>query len=192
MHIRLGMKQLSFISKTNERRECGGSVSIGKRKSQRPLSIKKPIHLVLKSDFATGPRSLLRHRSLIEKIIKKAQKRFFVRVYEFAVVSNHIHLLVKCQTRVNLQNFFRVVAGHIAQEILRRFPLSEWELQERGGALGKRENKFWISRIYSRVVTWGREFANVKHYVVQNTLEALKLIAYKPRKTPPIKLRLLS
>ena len=109
------------------------------------------------------------------------EKRFNIRVYETAIVANHIHLLIKGFSRNDIQNFFRVVGGHIAQEILRIYPLLECETLSRGGAQPKKENKFWKSRIYSRVVTWGREYLTVRRYVVQNTLEALNLIAYKPR-----------
>jgi REP element-mobilizing transposase RayT len=185
------MKQLQLILKFNSRREHGGTLSLGKRRKQRPLSVKTPLHLVLKSDFAFGSRSLLRHRPLIAKVIAKAKKRFYIRVYEMAVVSNHIHLVVKGYRRRDLQNFFRVVAGHIAQEILREFPI---ERGKRGGApvslsterkTRETENKFWQTRIYSRIVTWGREYLAVKRYVIQNTMEALGIIPYIERKQSP-------
>lgn len=124
----------------------------------------------------------MRHRPLIENIIIKAKKRFDIRVYEMAIVSNHIHLLVKGYVRKDLQNFFRMVAGHIAQEILRKVPPSSAEIAKAGGAPSKDTNKFWQSRIYSRIVSWGKEFFAVRKYVIQNTLEALSIINYKQRK----------
>ena len=177
------MKQLHLIPEFNSRKEHGGTFSLGKRRKQRPLSLKKPLHLILRSDFAYGSRSLLRHRPLIEKVIAKAKKRFTIRVYEMAIVSNHIHILIKGRTRQDLQNFFRVVAGHIAQELLCQFPVLQSERAKQGGALKTRgkENKFWQTRIYSRIVSWGREYLHVKEYVVQNALEALGLIPYKTR-----------
>lgn len=183
MHRYSGMKQLNLIREINTRNEHGGTLLVGKRRKQRPLSLKKPLHLVLKSDFAYGSRSLLRHRPLIEKVINKAKKRFAIRVYELAVVSNHIHILVKGQSRRELQNFFRVVAGHIAQELLRRIPVLPSERVKRGGAseIREKENKFWQTRIYSRIIGWGREYMGVKKYVILNALEALELIPYKTR-----------
>ncbi len=177
------MKQLFLLPKSNTRKEHGGTLALGKRRTRRHLSVKAPLHLVLRSDFAFGPRSLVRHRPLVERIIKKAKKRFHIRVYELAVVSNHIHLLVKGYSRQDLQNFFRVVAGHIAQEILRLFPVPAREHAKRGGAPEDREkeNKFWQTRIYSRIVSWGREYLNVKKYVIQNECEALGLIPYHAR-----------
>jgi REP element-mobilizing transposase RayT len=221
------MKQLPLIEKSQSskrRQEHGGHITLGRRRRKRPLDIKQPHHLVLRSDFAYGQRMLTRHRPLINRIIQKAKKRFDIKVYEFAIVSNHIHILAKGRSRSDLQNFFRVVAGHTAQEILRLHPIgardqaksgggaspksSSGTSPERGGAplelrdgtpseLGgapspgqskprktrERENKFWQTRIYSRIVSWGREFMSVKKYVIQNTLEALGVIAYQLRGT---------
>ena len=208
------MKQKDFLSSSEfgSKKEHGGALSVGKRRSRRPLSTKHPLHLTLRSEFAYGKRSLLRHRPAIERIMKKAASRFGVSVYKYAVCSNHLHLLVRGKTRIGLQNFFRVFAGHLAQEILREFPLSKTEkagtarargqgpAKERGGAPTegcaygkttlkitkpphpKNQRKFWAVLIYSRVMTWGRDFANVTKYIVQNTLEALFIVAYRPRK----------
>ena len=185
-----GMKQIQLIPRPHLRKEHGGTSSVGKRRRQRPLSVKTPLHLVLRSDFAFGSRSLVRHRPLIEKVIKKAQNLFHIRIYEMAIVSNHIHIVVKGKRRRDLQNFFRVVAGHIAQEILREFPILPYEKARGGGAptanlkttrIREKENKFWQTRIYSRIVSWGREYLHVKKYVIQNTLEALGLVHYKIR-----------
>ncbi len=91
------------------------------------------MHITLRSDLAFGSRSLLRHRPLILRIVGKASRRFHVRVYKAAICRNHLHFLIREHKRSDLQNFFRVVAGHIAQEILREFPLPALG---RGGAAG--------------------------------------------------------
>jgi len=198
-------KQLSLfndipnaLKEAASRKEHGGTLLLGKRRSRRPLSIKSPLHLVLRSDFAMGARCLLRHRPLINAIIDKAVKKFGVSIYERAIVSNHIHLLIRAKNRTQLQNFFRVVAGHIAQEILRKIPIAFGEKPSAAGGasssqtlppkkLREKENKFWQTRIYSRILSWGREFKTVKAYVIQNTLEALGIMTYKTRKTRQIK-----
>ena len=157
---------------------------LGRRKSKRPLSTDSPLHLVLRSDFAYGKRSLLKHRPRIEKIIQRSANKFAIRVYQKAIVGNHIHLLVKGKKREQIQNFFRIVAGHIAQEILKFAPLSADEMKRRELMSSKKrnkENKFWQTRIYSRLVRWGKDFFTVKAYVIQNGLEALGLIPYKKR-----------
>ncbi len=127
-------KQLSLIPKNKNKTEHGGSLAIGKRRAARPLKIKQSHHVTLKSHHAIGPRSLFRFKKLILNLIKKNSVRFQVKVYESAIQGNHIHLLVKAQTREGLQNFFRVVAGHSAQKILKDFPLKV----NAGGDLGAR------------------------------------------------------
>lgn len=144
----------------------------------------------------------MKHHKLIYAILRKASKRFKISIYERAICGNHIHLLVRGRRRIDLQNFFRVVAGHIAQKILLLYPIRSSErlatklLNRRfdaGGAPKVAENKckhpknqykFWQALIFSRLLSgWGREFRHVKKYVIQNTLEALKLIPYQPRKS---------
>jgi REP element-mobilizing transposase RayT len=214
------MKQLNLIKPT--KKEHGGIHSFGRRRSRRPLTTKEPLHVTLRSDFARGSRSLLRHRPLINYVIQKASLRFDIRVYQKAICGNHIHLLIRGRNRTDIQNFFRVVAGHIAQRILKEFPLLASErdrgLSGGGGALNfnvgtqaggalnlsrgsahgaqkdvaeksekpkgctKNRRKFWALLIYSRAVTWGREYKTVSNYIHKNILEALNIIAYTPRK----------
>jgi REP element-mobilizing transposase RayT len=179
-------KQTSFLGKPQ--REHGGSLSLNKRRSRRPLNIREPVHLVLRSDLARGSRSLLRHQQTVHRVLHKFARRFRIRVYEKAICGNHIHCLVKAQTRRELQHFFRVFAGQVAQEILKQFPLTKSErARSWGGTPARRPHpknrrSFWSVSLYSRVVSWGREFRAVKGYVLQNTLEALGLIAYQTRR----------
>lgn len=159
--------------------EFGGAFLQGKRRSKRPLNIKTPLHLVLRSELASGDRNLTKHRNHIEKTIKKASRRFKIKVYEIGLVHNHIHLCVRGYQRRDIQNFFRVVAGHIAQNILSLHPLNLKE--KRFGYRCSSRNKFWQSRIYSRIVSWGQDFLNVRNYVIRNALEGLGLIPVKAR-----------
>jgi REP element-mobilizing transposase RayT len=127
---------------------------------------------------------------MILSLIKKNSQKFQVTVYEYAIQGNHMHLLVKARSREDLQNFFRVLAGHTAQKILKEYPLK----QNAGGAPDqaktraprkpgcmKNQRRFWSYLIYSRVVSWGREFKTVLAYIQKNTLELLKMITYEPR-----------
>ena len=117
--------------------------------------------------------------------MRKAARLFNVKVYEYAIQGNHLHLLIKGPDRESLQNFFRVFAGHTAQNILKLHPLKPKELHtftERGGAHTKKgckknQRKFWSYLLYSRVVSWGRDFKNVARYIEKNTREALRLVA---------------
>ena len=199
------MKQTSFFKPS--RKEHGGGLSVGNRRCRRPLSTKHALHLTLRSDFAYGQRSLLKHQHLINHIGKKFSRKFGVKIYRQAICGNHLHLLVRGTTRFCLQNFFRVFAGHTAQQILGTAPITEFERRKcRGGAPAveayndepalkprpkpvnrkkgpckKNQRKFWALLTYTRVITWGREFRQLSFYILQNTLEALHIIAYQPR-----------
>ena len=186
------MKQITFF-KNKTTRAHGGDHSIGKRRSKRVLSTKRPMHVTLRSEFAYSGRCLLRHQGMINRVVQKSAKRFQISIYEKAICGNHLHLLIRGKSRTQIQNFFRVVAGHIAQQILELQPLRPNEKPKRGGAHPERRNtcrhpknqrKFWCALIYSRLLSgWGREFRIVKEYIVQNTLEALGEIPYQSRRT---------
>ena len=170
----------------HSRKQHGGDLSIHRRKSKRLLSVKNPFHVTLRSDFAKGKRSLLRHKNLIYTVLHKASKRFGVRIHEQAICGNHIHLLVRGRRKISIQNFFRVVAGHIAQKILEQYPILESERLKKQNAGNaprlKYERKFWNTLLYSRWVAWGRDFSNVVNYIERNMLEALGMIPYVRRK----------
>jgi REP element-mobilizing transposase RayT len=174
-------KQLSFFPPTNK--EHGGIHSYKTRRSRRTLSTKHSLHITLRSNLAVRQRSLLSNQAIVRKVLKKASSLFQVKVYRYAICGNHLHLQIRGTRREDIQNFFRVFAGHTAQEILRKFPLPK---QPSGGApkktCKKNQRKFWDLLIYSRILSWGREYRNVARYILQNMLEALNLIAYKPRR----------
>lgn len=178
--------QQSLYFKTKIRKEHGGDLSIRRRKSKRYLTIKNPFHVTLRSEFATGKRSLLRHKNMIYKVLHKASRRFGVKIYQQAICGNHIHLLVRGRQRFAIQNFFRVVAGHIAQKILELYPISDRE-RNPGNAPAqsvktKYQRKFWGALLYSRMVRWGRDFSNVVNYIERNILEAIGWIPYVRKK----------
>ena len=176
------MKQsLYFPAKHPTRREHGGDLSIKRRKSKRPLSTKNPFHVTLRSELATGKRSLLRHKNIIYKVLHKSSKRFGVKIYQQAICGNHIHLLIRGKKRFAIQNFFRVVAGHIAQKILEQFPLLKQENKNNENRAGNApyRRKFWGALVYSRWMSWGRDFSNVMNYIERNTLESMGWIPYK-------------
>lgn len=186
-------KQKSFFKAS--RKEHGGVLAVGKRRAKRPLATKNSIHITMRSDLAKCQRSLMKHKNLIRKVVLKASKRFEIKVYRYAICGNHLHFLIKGSYKSDIQNFFRVVAGHIAQGVLKLYPLTHDELRKTqwGGVHAaqiipkkpclKNQRKFWALLLYSRIITWGKEFQTVSKYILQNTLEALNLIAYQPRKS---------
>jgi len=148
----------------------GGEINKGKRKERRPVVTKRPMHIVFRSTQARGNLSLLRRQNarIVRSELSKWSKRFGIRIYQWANVGNHIHLVVLAKTRRGFHNFLRTVAGKIAQRVT-------------GAKRGQEFGRFWDLLAYSRVVEWGKAFQMVRKYVFQNELEALGLIPCRVR-----------
>jgi hypothetical protein len=105
--------------KFTRRLAFGGSLlKSSHAKEARPLSSKKALHIVLRSDWATGPRSFLKFERIIQNTLLKLGRRHGVRVYRVANAGNHLHLLVRFTQRRGLQNFLRASTGLIARKVL--------------------------------------------------------------------------
>jgi REP element-mobilizing transposase RayT len=128
------------------------------------------LHVVLRSSRARDRWALRTHTN--EKRVRWALRRFAarysIRIYEFANADSHLHILLRTKTRLELQNFLRAFAGVTARLVT-------------GARKGFRIGRFWDDLSYSRVVAWGRDFRGVQAYVIDNRLEALGLIPYRPR-----------
>ena len=151
--------------------EHGGELSIGRRKTRRPVVTRRSMHVVLRADSARGTSSLLApaHARYLKNLIPSLASRWGVTVYQMANAGNHLHFLLRAKTRAGFQNFLRVLAGKVAQKVTG---------SQRGRPLQKR---FWGLLAYSRVVEWGRSFLTVKRYILQNEQEANRKIPYQPR-----------
>ena len=172
-------KQQLLLSDDFEiKREHGGSLAKGKRKGRRPFTPKRPIHLVLRSNYAKGERSLLHpnHARFIDALVRKLAARWNVRVYEFANASNHLHMVVRAKERRGFRGFLRALTGHIAMRVT-------------GAAKGRKlDAAFWdVPPVYALAQLGPKELVTVKSYVVMNRLEALGLIPYRARKKRRLK-----
>jgi REP element-mobilizing transposase RayT len=156
----LAMKQLSLIqiSKTH-----GGELLKGKRKGFRPLNSKRPLHLVLRSQAVLKHGSFHKHNRLLKSLLALYTKKYKVHVYDVAVCTNHIHLVVRFAVRGEFQNFLRVFCGQVAQRI--------------SNAKG-----FWLHRPFTRVLEWGRDLQKALAYVTQNELETHGIVQYQSRR----------
>lgn len=163
-------QQLKFFSEQNSFGGC--QFKKYNPKKPRPISIKKPMHLVLRSEIARGPYSFLNpfKAKKIREIVNTQGTLFGVKIYRQANSGNHLHLLILPRSTRAYKGFVRSISGLIARITLG---------VERGKAKGI---KFWDARPYSRIVTWGREYTIVKNYLLQNILEAIGFIPYTPRK----------
>ncbi|MFZ4404442.1 MAG: hypothetical protein ACOYOK_10105, partial [Pseudobdellovibrionaceae bacterium] len=92
-------QQLSFDSYlTKPLKEFGGSLlKKSNAKVARPISTKHAMHIVLRSDRAKGASSMLaaKNSKKIQRIIWNQAQRCGVRIYEYANVGNHLHLLLR-------------------------------------------------------------------------------------------------
>ncbi|MGK5089817.1 hypothetical protein WDW86_19880 [Bdellovibrionota bacterium FG-2] len=164
------MKQLSFLPKL--RIDHGGEIRKGQRKEARPFSHKNAIHVVLRSSHAKGAWSFLtaRNQARVKRILENCAKTHHIKVYRQINVGNHLHLLVKTETKQY------TVAKQEFHAFLRRFA-GEIAFQITGAKKGEafRDPKtgqgFWDKLLYSRLVTWGREFRALANYFTKNLLE---------------------
>jgi REP element-mobilizing transposase RayT len=152
-------------------KEFGGALLKGNPREARPVSTKRPMHLVMRSTLATGARSFLSpHRAKrIDALIRSVGRDKGVRIYRYANSGNHLHLIVLPRSRVAFRSFLRAITGLIARITL---------AVERGRAAGL---KFWDARPFTRILEWGRDFKAVSDYLTENTLEAIGFIPYRPR-----------
>src|SRR5262245_28124323 len=66
------------------RTDHGGAVRRGRRKLERPVSSRRPMHVVLTSQKARGPWDLRRHAPAVRNALRDMAHRFEIRVYDFA------------------------------------------------------------------------------------------------------------
>jgi hypothetical protein len=85
-------------------------------------------------------------------------RRFDVRIYDFANVGSHLHLVVRVRRRDAFQAFLRSFAGIVARRIT-------------GAERGRRRGRFFDALAWSRVVSWGRDYFGLRHYVFRNQIE---------------------
>ena len=185
----------------------GGTLLLGKRKARRPFSSKNALHLVLRSSWAQGEHSFLQkqNKTAIDRLISRTALSYQVKVYHRAIVGNHLHLLIRAQHRRQYHLFIRVLSSQIASHVMKHRSFREFmkillankqasnlkASHARGSSRGDppmpkpepqgKEQQFWQTRPFSRVLTWGRDFKTACAYVQQNTLEALGFLPYKER-----------
>ena len=125
----------------------GGSKLKGVRKSARPLSTKRPVHLVLK---ATNAFFLLRQMKCVEQVLGKYGKRFGVQIYELGVQADHLHICLRISNRDGYRKWIRAVASVLVVQI---------------------SGLKWHLRPFTRIGSWGQDFKRVGNYIKKNRTE---------------------
>ncbi len=122
-------------------------------------------------------------------------KRFGVKIYQQAINSNHIHLLLRITNRTLYTAFIKAVSGQIANHTMglqsfKVFKSARVKKAAGDGSKAAGEAKsvhqtpegFWQFRPFSRITNWGRDFKQCIGYLKQNILETFGFVNYKPRK----------
>lgn len=172
---KIGVSQLNLpgLNLKSIKASHGGELVKGKRKEARPFRSKQAMHVILRSTKARGAHSLLHpnHAGLIKQLIFKLKNRWGVSVYHYANVGNHLHLLVRCRSKRSWQGFIRALAGQIAMIVTG---------SRKGQGLTRSarnlERGFWDHLVFTRLVTFGRDFNYVAKYLSQNIWEATGLM----------------
>lgn len=145
------MKQLSIFKK--EKSDFGGSLSLGKRKSKRPLSTKKPMHLVLKSGKAKGAFAFRPSDQKMKMLVVKMANKFEIKLYTCSLNWSHAHLVIRIPGRRQYNSFIRALTGAMVLKL--------------GAAKG-----FFTLRPFTKVGTWGRQMRNWLNYSDKNEMQA--------------------
>lgn len=207
-------KQSSFLKSKREHKYKHGGELRKKRAGRfhRPLSTKAPHHIVFKVN-----KIVLRHQSLrsihgfrlSQHLIQKYAKKFFVKIEQISIQNDHIHMMIRTSRRSLFQNFFRVVAGQIAQQFekegllrfvesighqVRRngkvvFSLARKKVTDtpkrRGEKLGevnvsrKKKLSLWKYRPFSHLVKDYKAYTIVRNYIQLNKKEVQGTIPYR-------------
>lgn len=170
--------QLTFTKRRNPL-SYGGELRKKKLgRGQRPLSTKSPIHVVFKTR-----RIRLRHRSLrsphcfklINSVIRRYSRHFTVKVEQLSIQHDHLHMLIRTSRRRNYLDYFRVVAGQIAQCFEK-----EGLLMTDTPLTGLSCNRsLWKHRPFSRVVVGAVGYRVIRNYIQLNEKEVLGKIPYR-------------
>jgi REP element-mobilizing transposase RayT len=166
----------------------GGETLIGNRKSQRPICGRQALHVVIRSQWAFKKTAFTHKENIrvIEDLILDLAQKYKIRIYRFAIVSNHIHIILKTSRRWRYRCHICVLTGQVAQHVMRFQSFENFKKRLAGeGYRQKRgqhhEQQFWEFRPFSRIIEWGRDFKRCMKYTLRNTLESMGIIPYKER-----------
>ncbi|MGE4132694.1 MAG: transposase [Bdellovibrionales bacterium] len=133
------------------------SVKTGSRRIQRPLSTRRPVHLILKAE-----QPLLRkNQNLISHHWNRLGQRQGVKTYHMAIERDHIHAIVRLHSRETYQKFIRSFCGLSARLLKIK----------------------WRHRPTTRIAHWGKDYQRLAGYVRLNEWEAAGYIKYEAERT---------
>ncbi len=167
----------------------GGEHTKGKRKSRRPFDPKQALHVVLSSSRARGSQSMLhpRHCNHIHGLLGKLKASWNISVYRYANVGNHLHLLIRARSHEDWKGFIREFSGGIAMLVtgakkgssLKRVAVVRKANESSREPPESAKRGFWDGLVFTRIVSFGRDFKCVANYVATNLWEGAGLAVRK-------------
>ena len=121
-----------------------------------------------------------RHCNHIRNLVDQLKKRWNISVYRYANVGNHLHLLIRAKTRTSWKGFIRELAGGIAILVtgarkgaaLKRMCAQSLLHKDHTVLVPESSQRgFWDHLVYTRIVSFGRDYNNVARYVLTNLWE---------------------
>jgi len=167
------MRQLGFSFQNDYKKEFGGGLLQGKRKSARPLSTKKPIHLILK---CSGKSVFNPSNRKLENLIRNQANKYGIKIYEIALNWTHVHLLIKLPSRDAYVAFIRTVTSLIVSFVSKAQGIVSKSKSFVTKTKGLDLKSIFDLRPYTKILSWGKQFQAVVEYIELNTLESLGLI----------------
>jgi len=101
--------------------------------------------------------------------------RHGVKVHGFANAGNHLHLIVAFPRPAAYAPYIRALTGGLAIAVLgtgRRGGRWKGRDAQVKHAAHKERPRFWDHRPFTRIASWGRDFAGLKNYLALNRLES--------------------
>lgn len=97
----------------------GGRAHVGVRKTARPLDLKKPIVVTLKSKWAKGKLSLAApsNRKSIDTIIRERADQFGITIKEIENDGSSLKIILKARAREAFQDYLRTMSALIARQV---------------------------------------------------------------------------
>ncbi|HAR44159.1 MAG TPA: hypothetical protein DCS07_16265, partial [Bdellovibrionales bacterium] len=101
----------------------------------------------------------------------RLKTRWGVSVYRYANVGNHLHLLIRAKSRSDWQGFIRELSGGISMIVTGARKGNALERSKSAGLAESAKRGFWDHLVFTRIVSWGKDFNHVARYVLTNLWE---------------------
>ncbi len=135
--------------------EHGGALGEGRRKVTRPISVREPMYVILRSTRAKGRLSLRRPEfaSRIRLTVAKQAENCGVELLQLSNEGGSLHFLIRVPSRARYLRFIRSVCGLISRMVTgaERGPAQEESSRATGKQKAVKKNRFWDVTPYSRI-----------------------------------------